>query len=142
MSDRNNFLTRKESIEVLYDVINSGILDQDLEDDLIEIASLIEFELRGEHSWGQPYESRSELDVAYRADLITSEIIREADRQHKEAMYIPCTLEMKELIEYYKEQEGLDKLTEEEINNISTHDKEEYENHFAYMHGGIKAELF
>ena len=45
-------ITREEAINTLYEVINCGILDKEIEDQLVEIASCVNAERYGVHLWG------------------------------------------------------------------------------------------
>lgn len=99
----NRFFTRSEAISALYEVINAGILDDAIENNLSEIANLIQYELNGEHLWGQPYESCDKLHVAYREDLWTEELIKECQKQHNDIRFIPSPTEIPELKEHYME---------------------------------------
>lgn len=40
----SNMITRTEAISALYEIINSGIISEELEDKLQEVANLIEIE--------------------------------------------------------------------------------------------------
>ena len=99
----NRFLTRSEGISVLYEVINSGILDDAIEANLTELANLLQYELEGEHLWGQPYSACDKLHVAYREDLWTDELVKECQKQHDNVRFIPSPTEIPELKEHYME---------------------------------------
>ena len=70
-------LTRQEAVEVLYELINSGILASDLQDALEDIVICIRSEDRdkdlGIDIWGAKEEDWTDLYIAKRADLITPE---------------------------------------------------------------------
>ena len=73
-------ITRDKAIEVLYRVINSGILNQDVEVALQDIANCIEMEeTHGVHAWGADDENVSLLVVARREDCWTDEIIQKTE---------------------------------------------------------------
>ncbi len=54
---KEHYVTREEAIETLYDLINSDILDEDLEEQLQDIANCIEAEeTHNIFLWGADYE--------------------------------------------------------------------------------------
>lgn len=75
------FLTREEAVVVIYDLINSGILDPRLCDELTNIANSITNETYGLDTWGADDEV-ADLFVAKREDLITDEW-----KRHVEELY-------------------------------------------------------
>lgn len=116
MTERNTFFTRNEAIEKLHQLINSGFLRRDTEEDLQEIANLIEYEMNGEHSWGQPYESRTYLDSSLRGDLITDEEFAKREEQHMNCRFSPAPCEVQQLRDEYAKRIGFseDEATERE----------------------------
>lgn len=70
--------TRKEAIETLYELINSGILSEDISSKLEDIAKCIEVEDSennlGISLWGVLEDDWVELVIAYREDLWTDEL--------------------------------------------------------------------
>ena len=62
-------ISRKEAIVRLYDVMNSGILAEDLENDLQEIVNWIDYEQYGLHLWSAPDEDVGILATSMRTDL-------------------------------------------------------------------------
>lgn len=66
------YLTREEAVEKIYAVINSGIIKDELEEDLANIANSIENEEKGLFTWGAEDEV-VDLFIAKRSDLITPE---------------------------------------------------------------------
>lgn len=67
------YITRSEAVEVLYSIINSGILDEELCGNIEEIANIIDHEDEDEISlWGAE-DDAVDLFVAKREDLITPE---------------------------------------------------------------------
>lgn len=82
-------LTRYDAIEILTDLINSGIFSDEIEEGLEDIRSCIEAELLGRHEWGVDREKLAPMYVSVREDLITDEMIREYDRTHKSLTFIP-----------------------------------------------------
>lgn len=62
-------LTRREASSVLYSIINSGIISDELESALCEIESCIMAEENFEiHAWGMPSEDFALLHTAMRTD--------------------------------------------------------------------------
>lgn len=84
-------ITRYDAIEVLTEVIDSGILNESIEGRLEDIRSCIEAELLGRHEWGVDRGKLASLYTAVRSDLITDEMINEVDRIHKKITFIPST---------------------------------------------------
>lgn len=66
------YITRDEAVTTLYDVINSGIISEELEERLEDIASCIEHEEQGLFTWGAD-DDVIDLFVAKREDLYTPE---------------------------------------------------------------------
>ena len=63
-------ITREFAIETLYSVINSGIISEDLEEKLQNIANCIEDEMNlSIHAWGMPDDDYCELHTCYKTDL-------------------------------------------------------------------------
>ena len=62
-------ITREKAQERIYDVINSGIIDEDLETDLQEIAHCIEFEQFCLHMWGADDMDVGTLVTSMRTDI-------------------------------------------------------------------------
>jgi len=66
----DKMITRQEAINVLYQIMNSGIIDEELEDALQEIANCIEDENYLKiHSWGMPCNEYIKLHTSKRTDL-------------------------------------------------------------------------
>lgn len=82
-------ITRDEAIMVCYELMESGILAQDLEEALQSIASCIEAEQIGRHEWGVDDAELGILYVTKRSDLITDEDVKEYDRIHKKLTFVP-----------------------------------------------------
>ena len=80
---------RMEAARVLYQLINSGILSDDLEKDLQNIAQCIEAEEKKEiFLWGAKDDDWLELYIARREDLINDAWLRYIDAiQQKYAIY-------------------------------------------------------
>ena len=66
------YITREEAVHTLYAVINSGIISEELERKLQDIASCIDNEEQGLFTWGADNDVM-DLFVAKREDLITPE---------------------------------------------------------------------
>lgn len=66
------YITREEAVTTLYDVINSGIISDELEGKLQDIASCIDNEEQGLFTWGAD-DDVIDLFIAKREDLITPE---------------------------------------------------------------------
>ena len=81
--------TRIEAARVLYQLINSGILSDDLETDLQNIANCIEAEEKKEvFLWGAKDDDWTELYTARREDLINDAWLRYIDAiQQKYAIH-------------------------------------------------------
>lgn len=81
--------TRMEAVRVLYQLINSGILSDDLETDLQNIANCIEAEEKKEiFLWGAKDDDWLELYIGRREDLINDAWLHYIDAiQQKYAIY-------------------------------------------------------
>lgn len=66
------FITREEAIKTLYNIINSGIISDELEGKLQDIASCIDNEEQWLFTWGAD-DDVIDLFIAKREDLITPE---------------------------------------------------------------------
>lgn len=63
-------ITRADAIEAIYEIINSGIIEDELENDLEDIAKCIKAEAEWSiHAWGMPDEEYILLCTAHRTDL-------------------------------------------------------------------------
>ena len=76
----NKVITRDEAINILYTLVNSGILSETLEEKLREIADNIEMEKIGYHFWGADREENAKLFTAVHVDCITPEFEEECER--------------------------------------------------------------
>ena len=92
-------IKRMEAVETLYDLINSGVIDDGICDKLQDIALCIESELHGLHSWGAD-DDFSELHIVHRSDLITDELLEKLDTIHEKYRFEPSPFESDELKEY------------------------------------------
>lgn len=62
-------ITREDAKIVLYEVMNSGIISDELEGDLQEIVNCIEYEQLGLHMWGADDGDVGTLAMAMRTDI-------------------------------------------------------------------------
>ena len=84
-------INREEANEVLFELINSGILNAVLEDSVQEIATCINYEEKGLHLWGAD-DDCTELMVAKRQDLWTPEEIAKCEAISKKYKFTPRKL--------------------------------------------------
>lgn len=92
-----NMITREEAISAMYTLINTGILEEDLEETLQEIANAIEHERCGSHTWGADAEEYATLVTSRRADLITAEYAAEKKRIVNKYAFEPSPFEKTEI---------------------------------------------
>lgn len=85
-------ITREESTKVLYDLINSGILDSEIAKKLNDICNCIEEENCGRHIWGAD-DDFIKLHIAYRSDLITDELESELNAIADKYTFSPAPYE-------------------------------------------------
>ena len=65
-----HMISREEAVEALYDIINSGIISNELEDTLEEIAQCIKDEEDlGIHAWDMPKDDEVRFHIAIRNDI-------------------------------------------------------------------------
>ena len=122
------YLSREEAIEKIYELINAGFLNKEMEEDLQEIANLIQYELNGEHLWGQPTVNNDKLISAYREDLLTEELMEEMNTQHLNCRFVPCKNEIEMFRKYFYENRGIDETS-------SFEDRLQCEKDFIYNYG-------
>ena len=90
-------ITRERAISVIYQLINSGVLNEELEDQLQDIANCIEEEKLGIHAWGMYYEDYITLKTAIRTDLPDSDpFIQKQKRIIAEHRFSPSKFEKRE----------------------------------------------
>lgn len=86
-----NMITRQEAVDTLYAMINSGILAEEIEDNLREIANIIEDEDKenglGIMAWGMDSEEHGMLHTAYRKDLWTDELKEKMQKIYDKVKY-------------------------------------------------------
>lgn len=87
-----SYITRDEAIEVLQTMVNSDILDEDLENDLEEIITCIQSEDEGYHIWGAD-EEVGKLFTSYRTDLVTPELEEELNAISDKYSFTPAPYE-------------------------------------------------
>lgn len=92
----DRFITREEAIETLVNLVNSGILDEELENNLEEIISCIDYERKGYHAWGADCEF-TDLFIAYRSDLWTDELKERMQKLHNKYSFTPASYEQEEI---------------------------------------------
>lgn len=90
-------LTRDEAGEVIYSVINSGIIDKDLVSDLEDVANGILCEKDGLHIWGAEDQDIADLYTAVRSDLITPEYQNHIDTLYDTYRFYASKFEKKEI---------------------------------------------
>lgn len=84
MPNDSRMISRHEATVVLYELINSGILDEGLEQDLQEIVTCIEAEEeRKMFFWGASNEDVYEMVVARREDLWTPDVVARCEEIEK-----------------------------------------------------------
>ena len=66
-------INREDASSLLWQLVNSNILADDICDKLAEIANIIDDESIGFHFWGADADERAKLFTAVRSDLITDE---------------------------------------------------------------------
>lgn len=97
-------ITREKAFEVLSDLLDSGILDGEIEKSLQEIMFCIEQEQLGYHCWGGDDDIYN-LHVAYRVDLITDELKAELQAIHDKYSFTPAPYEAEQFKEIESEDE-------------------------------------
>lgn len=78
--EKEILMTREEAVETLYELLESGILNDALEQEVQEIANCIEEENNGLHIWGADLDEIITIHTPKRADLITPEHIKECQK--------------------------------------------------------------
>lgn len=90
-------ISRSNAIDVIYDLINSGILDESIEDALNEIVTCIDYEECGMHLWNATNEDCDNLFTCKRVDKITDEYIEEQKAIVNKYRFVPAPAEKKEI---------------------------------------------
>ena len=78
-------ITRQQAVSVIYEVVNSGILSDELEGNLQDVANCIEDEeMLQIHAWGMPDDDHSMLHTAFRTDLpVYDEMMKKCEEIQK-----------------------------------------------------------
>ena len=97
-------LTRDEAGAVIYQVINSGIISEDLEADLEEVANGILCEKDGLHIWGADDKDIADLYTSVSSDFITPEFEAHVEKLYDTYRFYASKFE-KEEIEPDKEEQ-------------------------------------
>lgn len=106
--ERASVITREEAVEVLTQLINSGILTYDIEEKLVDISNLIDLERVGYHLWGADEQEYTKLNTAFSNDVVTPALEEELETIDDKYSFIPSHFEHKEIeanINDYDEEE-------------------------------------
>lgn len=95
-----NIITREEAIRTLVELCSSGILNDEIQDKLDDIANCIECEQYGLHMWGSTNKDYATLFTAKRADLITDEDIAKKEEAINKHTFVPAPAERAKIEEY------------------------------------------
>lgn len=95
----NNTITRDEALEALQALLDSGILSEELDEKIQDIAGVIENEKYGLHMWGADNVEYAVLYTAVREDLQTEEYIANCKRIWDKYSFTPSPFEDKEISE-------------------------------------------
>ena len=90
-------ITRDEALETLQALLDSGILSEELEGKIEDIASAIENEKYGLHLWGADNKEYAVLYTAVRKDMITEDYIKEGQRIWQKYAFTPSPCEIEEI---------------------------------------------
>lgn len=85
-------ITRDEAIAVLHQLTDSGILSEQMENDLADIRHCISCENDGYHVWGSDGDE-IELYIGRNVDLITDEVKAKCQAIHDKYSFTPCPAE-------------------------------------------------
>lgn len=110
----SNAITREEAIETIYALVDSGILQEDIEGRLMDIANAIENEKFGLHMWGADNGEYDVLTTAVRADLMTEEYKANGQRIWDKYSFVPSPFEEEEINENLQLDEAVDEEVDEE----------------------------
>ena len=94
-----NAITRDQALETLYALINSGILSEDMENAIQEIANNVENEKYGLHLWGADNDDYAFLVTAVRDDLRDEAYMEKGQRIWDKYAFAPSPFEEKEIDE-------------------------------------------
>lgn len=95
--ERASVITREEAVEVLTQLINSGVLTYDIEEKLVDISNLIDLERVGYHFWGADEEEFAKLHIALNNEVIMPKLEEELERIDDKYSFIPSHFEHKEI---------------------------------------------
>lgn len=107
-------ISREEAINSLMDLLVSGILKEELENDIQRIIQCIEEEKYGRHIWGTDIDDYTKMHLSARADLLTDEQLDEIEAIEKKYSFIPAPYEDDEITRNQNEAEGLYEMDEAE----------------------------
>ncbi len=97
IEEENRCITRRVAVTVLYELVNSCILSDELSEALEEIADNIEMEEIGYHFWGADREEKVKLSIVIEADSITPDWEEECERIDAKYSFIPSEFEKVEI---------------------------------------------
>lgn len=106
-------ITRQEAIVTIRDIINSGILSEDITDKLEDIAICIEEEQLGYHRWNAD-DDFALLHIAHRSDLWTDELIAQTKAVSDKYSFKPAPYEVQAINDYIKDLYGEDEEEDSE----------------------------
>lgn len=89
-------ITRDEAILLLSELSQNEILDDEICEQLNEIANCIEDEKDGLHGWGAD-DDYSELHVSHRADLITDAMKEKSAAIYRKYAFTPSLFEVADI---------------------------------------------
>ena len=92
-------ITREEASDFLYSLVNTGVLGEEAEEKLAEIANLIDDESIGYHFWGADADERAKLFTAVRSDLITDEHCEACAEIANKYSFVPSEFERQDVQE-------------------------------------------
>lgn len=95
----SNAITRDQAIETLYDLINSGVLSEEICDRLQEIANAVENEKYGLHLWGADNGEYDVLCTAVREDFNDDEYRNKLQGIFNKYAFVPSQFEATEIAE-------------------------------------------
>lgn len=95
----SNAITRDQAIETLCDLIDSGILSEEIEGKLAEIMNAVENEKYGLHLWGADNEEYDALCTSVREDLLNDEYRNKVQGIYNKYAFLPSQFEATEIEE-------------------------------------------
>lgn len=98
-------ITREEAKELMYDLINSGILSDEIETKLQDVANAIEYEQYGLHMWGASDEDVYTLAVSMRTDIPEYlDFLKKQQVTEERHRFVPSEYEQREENDFKKEE--------------------------------------